>query len=138
MSPSYTIEDIKTSIDAGLFARAVDLYTPEIVTQFKQRCDGFSAVVIGSSPYDVFVSGSHYDIGRCSCYVANKNKLCKHRIVVALWAAKAGASLTHEDKHRDRQTFFSGRCGELTPIAFAKIKKAIVSAQRFITANNNP
>ncbi len=76
MFPTYDLDKIKFATDAATFEKAVGLYEAGKVTQFETIMDGFSAVVLGTKPYHVFVSVRHYDRGSCDCYLGQNDTLC--------------------------------------------------------------
>jgi uncharacterized Zn finger protein len=98
MTPKYDLEKIKFATDSPTFDKAIDLYDKERVTQFKNLNDGYSAVVLGGNPYQVFVSSRDFDVGSCTCYFGINDTLCKHMVTVAIFAVKDGKSLTIEDR----------------------------------------
>lgn len=55
MFSKYDLDKIKFATDSPTFQKAVGLYERGCVTEFKNQFDGYFAVVIGSSPYQVFV-----------------------------------------------------------------------------------
>jgi len=67
--PDYDLNKIKFATDSSTFEKAIGLYESGRVTQFENTMNGFSAVVIGTKPYRVFVSARHYDRGSCECYL---------------------------------------------------------------------
>lgn len=138
MLPRYNLEKIKFATETPTFERAVDLYERGKVTQFKAVMDGFSAVVIGGNPYQVFVSAKHYDHGSCDCYLGERDVLCKHMVAVAIYAVSSGKSLTAEDKQQQNQAICSGKLGVITKTELSKIKKSITAAMRYIKPYNGP
>ena len=132
MIPKYDMDKIKFSTDSPTFQRAVDLYERGRVTEFKNQFDGYFAVVIGSRPYDVFVSSRIFDIGNCTCYLGVNDTLCKHMIAVAIHAVKNGKILTDEDKLQRNQLIFNGRAGNLTKAELSSFKKEVTGAVRYI------
>ena len=138
MRPSYDLDKIKFATDRSTFERAVGLYEDGKVTQFKNELDGFSAIVLGTKPYRVFVLVQHYDRGSCECYLGQKDTLCKHMVALAIWAVTGGKPLTENDKLIIDKPSCSGRLGNLTNQDLAAIKKAITGAMRYIKAYAGP
>lgn len=62
----------------------------EKVNKFKEDFGGYSAVVLGTRPYNVSVSSRYYDRGNCDCYLGQRDVLCKHMVATALYAVKNG------------------------------------------------
>ncbi|MEK7502242.1 MAG: hypothetical protein AAB609_01840 [Patescibacteria group bacterium] len=132
MFSKYDLDKIKFATDSPTFQKAVGLYERGCVTEFKNQFDGYFAVVIGSSPYQVFVSSRIFDIGNCTCYLGVNDTLCKHMIAVAIYAVKNGKILTDEDKLQRNQLIFSGRAGNLTKTELLSFKKELTGAVRYI------
>lgn len=138
MLPNYDLDKIKFATDGPTFERAVDLYESGKVTEFRSFMDGFSAVVIGTKPYQVFVSARHYDRGSCECYLGQNDTLCKHMVAVAIRAVTGGEKLTDEDKQLVSQPVCSGLLGELSEEELAATKKSITAAMRYIKPYTGP
>lgn len=98
MPPQYNFEKIKFATDPGTFEKAVKLYEGKKISDFKEEFGDYSAVVMGSSPYKVFVHGRHYDRGSCECYLGQKDYLCKHMVAVAIYACLNGKKISKEEK----------------------------------------
>lgn len=138
MIPKYDLEKIKFATDFPTFDKAIGLYERGCVTHFKNQFDGYSAVVIGGSPYQVFVSTDHYDQGNCECYLGQNDILCKHMVAVAIYAVKNGKILTDEDKLQRNQLIFSGHKGNLNKNELSEFKKNSTAALRYIKAYLGP
>ncbi|MEK7516911.1 MAG: hypothetical protein AAB562_04940, partial [Patescibacteria group bacterium] len=123
---------------APTFEKAVDLYESGKVTKFKEDFGGFSAIVIGTKPYQVSVSVRQYDAGSCDCYLGQNDTLCKHMVAAAIRAVTAGNPLTDEDKQLITKPTCSGRLGTLSKDGFAVIKKAITGDMRYVKPYNGP
>lgn len=136
--PTYNLDKIKFATDSATFERAVDLYEHGKVTEFKAELGGFSAVVLGGSPYKVFVSAKHYDHGSCTCYLGQNDTLCKHMIAVAIRAATGSKPLSGEDKQLVKESVCSGRLGTLSKEELLATKFAISAAKRYIKPYNGP
>ena len=138
MRPFYNLDKIKFGVGSPTFERAVGLYEDGKVTKFKEDFDGYSAVVLGTHPYNVSVSARHYDRGSCDCYLGQKDTLCKHMVAVAIYAVMEGKKLSDKDKELVSSPVCSGKLGELDKEELAQSKKAITSAIRYIKAYNGP
>jgi uncharacterized Zn finger protein len=132
MFPLYDFEKIKFGTNKPTFEKAVDLYEKGRVTKFESVIDGFSATVIGTKPYQVFVLARHYDYGNCECYLGQQEILCKHMVALAIYSLKRGKPLTSEEKKVIDKPICSGRLGELNKEKLSATKKAISSALRYI------
>ena len=108
------------------------------VSQFKEDFNGYSAVVLGTYPYHVYVSNRDYDSGYCDCYLGQKDTLCKHMVAVAIHAVMDGKKLSQKDKEVINSPVCSNRLGELSKEELAETKKAITSAMRYIKPYNGP
>ncbi|HUD09944.1 MAG TPA: hypothetical protein VMR77_04055 [Patescibacteria group bacterium] len=138
MMPKYDLEKIKFSIDSSTFNKAVDLYDKRRITEFRNLNDGYSAVVLGGNPYQVFVSSRDFDVGSCTCYLGVNDTLCKHMVAVAIFAVKSGKSLTIEDKTQNNNLIFSGKTGILTDTQLSKFKESVSEALRHIKSYRGP
>ncbi len=138
MIPKYDLEKIKFATDSPTFDKAIGLYERGCVTQFSDQIDGFSALVIGSNPYHVFVSAKYYDEGSCECYLGQEDILCKHMVVVAIYALRKGEALSVEDKRQGNQIIFSGSKGNLSNDELAKFKSNLSIALRYIKGYRGP
>lgn len=138
MLPKYDMDKIKFATDGPTFKRAVGLYENGKVTGFKIVMDGFSAVVLGTKPYHVFVSVRHYDRGSCECYLGQNDTLCKHMVATAIYAVTGGRPLAEEDKQLVSNIVCSGRLGTLNKEELAATKKSITAAMRYIKSYNGP
>lgn len=129
---NYDLDKIKFATDAPTFGRAVGLYEGGKVTKFCKNAGGFSAVVLGTKPYQVFVSASHYDRGECECYLGQNNTLCKHIVAVAIYAVMDGKPLTEKDKQLVAKPLCSGKLSDLSKKKLLETKKSITSCMRYI------
>jgi len=132
MTPSYGLDRIKFGTDRATFERAVNLYEKDKITNFKDEYAGFSAIVLGSHPYHVFVSNSHYEEGDCDCYLGQNNTLCKHMVALAIRAVTGNKQLSTSDKEFIDRPICSGILGVLDKEEIQKVKKSITSAMRYI------
>lgn len=138
MKPEYDLDKIKFATDAPTFEKAVGLYEMGKVTKFNKDFGGYSAIVLGSQPYEVSVSERHFDEGNCSCYLGQNETLCKHMVALAICAVKEGGTLSDDDKRQFSQALSSGRLGELTKNEFSETKKEITEALKYIKPYNGP
>lgn len=138
MIPGYDLEKIKFGTDRATFERAVKLYEDGKVTEFESFMKSFSAIVLGSKPYRVFVSGRHYDRGDCECYLGQRDVLCKHMVALAIYAVKRGRPLSEEDRQPIGQATCSGRLGKLSKDELSQVKKSITAALRYIKPYTGP
>ena len=132
MKPNFDLDKIKFSIDEPTWQKAVVLFEKGKVIKFKELADGFDAVVLGTSPYRVFVSAKHYDHGSCDCYLGQKEILCKHMVAVAIHAVIGDRKLSMEEKELGNQIKFSGATGELSETEMTQTKAAITNALKYI------
>ena len=138
MVPKYDLEKIKFGVDSPTFQKAIGLYDRGCVTQFKDQFGGYSAVVIGGSPYQVFVSNKDFNAGDCTCYLGVNDTLCKHMVALAMHAIKNGEILTEDDRIQRNVLVFSGRAGELTGLKLSKFKEDVTEALRYIKPYMGP
>jgi len=138
MPPSYTLEKIKFATDPQTFERAVDLYENGKVTKFKEGIRSYSAVVIGSKPYNVSGEARRFDYGNCDCYLGQNDELCKHLVALAIHAVMRGKKLCPEDKEEITGPECSENLGELTKDELSSVKNLITGAIRYIKAYSGP
>lgn len=138
MKPMYDLDKIKFSANPPTFKKAVGLYEAGKVIEFHEKPCGFFAIVLGTKPYEVYVSNRHYDEGDCECYLGQNNVLCKHMVAVAIQAVTNGAPLIEDDKRQTNSPVCSGVVKELSKEEVVVIKKLITSAMKYIKPYNSP
>ncbi len=138
MEPAYDLDKIKFGTDPTTFERAVKLYGTGKVTNFSEDIGEYSATVLGSSPYRVFVSERQYDRGDCECYMGQNGELCKHMVAVAICATAKGKKLSDNDKKITASPACSGKIGPLSGIELKEKKREISVALRYIKAYTGP
>jgi len=136
--PEYDLDKIKFSTDEPTFTKAVNLHDSGKVTKFKEDFGGYSAIVLGTHPYKVYVSGHKYDVGSCDCYLGQNETLCKHMIALAIYALKRGKELSYEERKFTASPVCSGKIGILTEKELSEIKTEITSAMKCIKSYEGP
>lgn len=136
--PKFTLEEIKATTNESTFEKAVNLYESGKVTQVEEDEGSYTAVVIGTKPYRVFIEARQYDYGDCTCYLGQNDILCKHIVALAIYVVKDGKPLTAEDKKLVQAPTCSGKLGKLTEKELSATKKAINQALRYIKPYNGP
>ena len=136
--PHFNLDKIKFATDETTYKKAVDLYENGKVTKFEGKFGGFSAVVIGTNPYRVFVEERRYDYGSCECYLGQNDRLCKHMVAVAISAVLDGKPLKKEDKDVVYQPKCSGKLGELSKGQFDAVEKSLSAALKYIKPYRGP
>lgn len=120
------------------FERAVALYEAGKIQDFQEGISAFSATVHGTQPYRVHVSSRYYDHGSCTCYVGQRDELCKHMVAVALYAVLRGRKLREEEKQQRTEPMCSCKIGMLDVERAAETKASIAAALRLIKPYNGP
>jgi hypothetical protein len=138
MTPVYDLNKIKFSVDASTFEKAVNLYENRKVKQFKEEIGAYSAVVLGTKSYHVFVEARRYDYGHCECYLGQNDILCKHMVALSIHAIKRGKFLTDEDKLQVGEVVSSGKLGLLNKSELLRVKKSFTAALRYIKPYTGP
>jgi len=136
--PKFNIEKIKHGTDKATFDRAVKLYESDKVTKFNELPGLYSAVVIGTNPYDVSIEVRDYKIADCTCYLGQNNTLCKHIVALAIYAIYRGKPLSTADIKRTDKPSCSGRKGKLDKEELSSVKKSITKAMRLIKPYEGP
>lgn len=136
--PKYDLDAIRFGTDAGTFKRALGLFEAGKVRNFKAGEKSYTATVIGTHPYEVFVEDRRFDYGSCTCYLGENDELCKHMVAVAIHAVKNGRALTDEDKEIPSGPSCSGTLGSLDAEALAIKRGEITHALRHIKPYDGP
>jgi len=138
MAPTYDFNKIKFATDEATFKRAVGLYEGGKVTEVEEALGDLTAVVLGTKPYRVSVSGWNYKHGHCTCYLGEKGTLCKHMVALAIHAVMDGKPLSDKDKELSRGIECSGRRGVLNKEELEALKKSITESMRYIKPYRGP
>ena len=138
MLPKFDLNKIRYSVDIGTYHRAIDLYKNQKVSQFSEKLSSFSAVVSGTSDYQVSVSANHFDVGRCDCYLGQNDVLCKHMIAVAIQAILKGKPFPDKFTKIITSPVCSAKIGSLSTSQSKKLKTEISQAFRYIKPYNGP
>lgn len=138
MTPVYDLNKIKFATDEATFKRAVGLYESGKVTEAEEAFGDFTAVILGTEPYRVSVSARNYKHGHCTCYLGQRETLCKHMVALALYAVMDGRSLSDKDKQLNNQVECSGRREEINKEELTAVKKSITEVMRYIKPYRGP
>jgi hypothetical protein len=138
MSLTYDLNKIKFATDEATFKRAVGLYEGGKVTEVETLGGYYSAVVLGTESYRVSVSVRNYKQGHCTCYVGQKDTLCKHMVALAFYAVMGGKPLGDKDKQLSHAIGCSGRRGVLNKEELEALKKSITESMRYIKPYRGP
>ncbi|MDO8552815.1 MAG: hypothetical protein Q7S01_04840 [bacterium] len=136
--PKYDLDKIKFSTGSPTWERAVELFEKGKVTKFQDNEGSYSATVIGTKPYEVWVSAEKFDVGDCNCYLGQKDELCKHLVALAIRVVTGGNSLSEKQKKMVAVPICSGREGELDKEKLQSVQTAISVAMKCIKAYNGP
>ena len=138
MLPTYDLNKIKFATDGATFKRAVGLYESGKVTEIGQLGGYYSAFVLGTKPYRVSVSARNYKQGHCTCYLGERDTLCKHMVTLAIHAVMDGKPLGDKDKELSHGIECSGRRGVLNKEELEALKKSITESMRYIKPYRGP
>ena len=138
MISTYDLNKIKFATDEATFKRAVGLYEGSKVTEIEELGGYYSAVVLGTEPYRVSVSGRNYKHGHCTCYLGQKDTLCKHMVALAIHAVMDGKPLSDKDKQLSHHVECSKLCGVLNKEELEAVKKSITESMRYIKPYRGP
>jgi hypothetical protein len=138
MTPTYDLNKIKFATDEATFKRAVGLYESGNVTKVETLGGYFSAVVLGTEPYCVSVSARNYKQGHCTCYLGQKDTLCKHMVALALYAVMDGKPLGDKDKQLSHSVECSMRRDTLNKEELEAVKKSITESMRYVKPYRGP
>lgn len=135
---SYDLNKIKFATDKATFQRAVGLYENGKVTEVEEWGGNYTAVVLGTNPYRVSVSARNYKHGSCTCYLGEKDTLCKHIVALALYAVMDGRPLNDREKELDYQVECSRQQRAINKEELTVVKKSITEALRYIKPYSGP
>ncbi len=138
MSTTYDLNKIQFATDEVTFKRAVGLYEDGKVTKVEALGGYYSAVVLGTELYRVSVSARNYKQGHCTCYIGQKDTLCKHMVALALYAVMDGKPLNDKDRQLSHSVECSGRRGTLNKEELEALKKSITESMRYIKPYRGP
>ena len=138
MHLNYNLNKIKFVTKEATFKRAVGLYESGKVTEIEELGGYYSAVVLGTDPYHVSVSARNYKHGHCTCYLGQKDALCKHIVALALYAVMDGRSLTDKDKQLSHHVECSKRREVLSKDELTVVKRTITESMRYIKPYRGP
>ncbi len=137
-TPSYDLNKIKFATDEATFKCAVGLYESGKVTEVEALGGYYSAVVLGTEPYRVSVSARNYKQGHCTCYVGQKDTLCKHMVALALYAVMDGQPINDKNKQLTNEVKCSSRREALSQDELAAVKKSITESMKYIKPYSGP
>jgi len=138
MKPRFDLDKIKFATDESTHKKAIGLYESGKVKNFKEMLGGFSAIVLGASPYRVFVTERQYDVGSCECYLGQNETLCKHMVALAIHAVLGGKPLKKEDKEVIYRPECSSKLGKLSEKQFIAVEKSLNLALKYIKPYSGP
>ncbi|VVB64814.1 Uncharacterised protein [uncultured archaeon] len=138
MHVNYDLNKIKFATDEATFTRAVGLYEGGKVAEVETLGGYYSAVVKGTEPYRVSVSARSFKQGHCTCYLGQKDTLCKHMVALALHAVMDGKPLNEKDKQVGRKVECSKRCEPLSEEELMLAKMHITAAMKHVKPYRGP
>ena len=138
MHVNYDLNKIKFATDEATFARAVGLYESGKVTEVETVGGYYSAAVLGTESYRVSVSAKNFKQGHCTCYLGQKDTLCKHMIALAIYAVMNGKPLTDKDKLLSHKVECSERRDMLNEEELMLAKMHITDAMKRIKPYRGP
>jgi len=138
MTPAYDLNKIKFAADEATFQRAVGLYESSKVTEIEALGGYYSAVVLGTQPYRVSVSARNYKQGHCTCYLGQKDTVCKHMVALALHVVMDGRPISDKDKQLTNGVKCSSLREALSPDELAAVKKSINESIKYIKPYHGP
>jgi len=136
--PDFTLGKIRFATAKSTFEKAAEIYKKGKVTQVEEGIRSYCAVVLGTKSYDVFVEARNFTFAGCTCYLGQKDVLCKHAVALAICAALGGGPLPEEEMKHINAPSCSGT--QLCPSSeeLAGFKKNITDAMRYIKPYRGP
>ncbi|MBU1997203.1 MAG: SWIM zinc finger family protein [Candidatus Omnitrophica bacterium] len=98
----------------------------------------YSAIVQGTKPYRVSISGRRYQDADCTCYLGERGTLCKHVVALALHAVMDGKPLKAEEKQQVAEIKCSDKRELLNKDELVAVKKAISESMKYIKPYHGP
>lgn len=135
---NYDLNKIKFATDEATFKRAVGLYEGGKVTEVEQLGRYYFAIVRGTEPYRVSVSARNFKHGHCTCYLGQKDTVCKHMVVLAMHAVMDGRPLNEDDKQLFHHIECSKRHEALSKEALEAVKKSITESMKYMKPYHGP
>lgn len=135
---TYDLNKIKFATDEATYQRGVGLYERGKVKEVEEAFGDYSAIVQGTKPYRVSVSGRRYKDVHCTCYLGEKGTLCKHVVALALHAVMDGKPLRAEDKEQATELKCSDKREEFNKDQLAELKRSITAAMKYIKPYHGP
>ncbi|MBU1044565.1 MAG: hypothetical protein KJ915_09260 [Candidatus Omnitrophica bacterium] len=108
------------------------------MTEVEELGGSYTAVVLGTKPYRVSVSAHNFKHGHCTCYLGGRDRICKHMVALALYAAVDGQPLKNEDKQQTSKITCSDNRDILNKANLAAVKKSITDSMRYIKPYRGP
>lgn len=81
---NLSLEDIQIDVGDNEFKKAMAIYQDNKIGDLQESPRGYSAKIKGTSIYNVSIDKYAYDRGDYSCYLGQKNVLCKHMVALAI------------------------------------------------------
>ena len=138
MPPTYDLNKIKFATDEATFQRGVGLYESGQVTEVEEFGGHYYAIVQGTKPYRVSISGRRYQDADCTCYLGERGTLCKHVVALALHAVMDGKPLKEEEKQQVSEIKCSDKRELLNKEELDTIKKSISESMKYIKPYHGP
>lgn len=137
--PSYSISDIRLSLGDKEYRKWLDLYIAGKIQEIHETIHGWSALVQGTSLYRVSVWVCHWDGGSCSCYIGQRDDVCKHLIALAIAITKMYGKWDdiYEDMELDT-AYCSWEIRDITDDERVTINTAIRKAMSHICSYDGP
>ncbi len=138
MAVSYDLDKIKYATEPRTFERGVKLYKGNKVSNVEEALGDYTALVQGTQPYRVSISGRRYQDAFCECYVGQQGNICKHVVALALHVVLDGRPLSVKDQRQTVQIECSRRRSELSEEELAAIRKLITDSLKYIKTYHGP
>lgn len=134
MLPKYNLDKIRFATDPATFERAVEIYQSGGILMFDESGYGFCAKVRGSGEnnYRVNISAKHFDECSCSCYLGQRDILCKHCVATSICAVKQGDLLSIEELNKQNKPLFKNELGQLNIDEYKGVKLMITESMKYI------
>jgi len=85
-------------VDKKLWDKAADIYRNGKITEFEEFYAGYTALVLGSEPYDTAVSNTNFNQGNCNCFWGNRGFCANTSLLWQFLPSKTPPTLDFKNK----------------------------------------
>ena len=124
VAPRFTYRDIRYACYMAMFERAKKIFETGKVVNVQEKSCVYTAIVKSTHDYEVTLSFDAIDRATCTCYMGERDELCKHVLALGLAVLALTGQATDD----------SG----VSPTELAEVKLLVASGMRKIRAYIGP